>query len=228
MSLSEISGFDKGVRECRILWLSTINNSPSRIRNSIVPGVFVTTSSRESSAAIRVGESSIPCEATAISIVYRRQHMLSSESIAAPPHASAPVRRDQPRHRFPSEELEHPTPQLGSHLLPEGIDVEDPRSSASVTIGPDAHHRDQLDRRIPIGGIRMQLLALELAAPGSGPIRRGLDVMHELGSGLLIGPGHQLAECAIDSHEQPVSLVITNALDQRDSRVDARVCCGSR
>ena len=61
----------------------------------------------------------------------------------------------------------------------------------------------------------MQLLGLELRAPGSGPIHRGLDVMHELGSGLLVGTGYQFAECAIDAHEQPVSLVITNALDQR-------------
>ena len=60
----------------------------------------------------------------------------------------------------------------------------------------------------------MQFLGLELPAPGSGQIRRGLDVMHELGSGLLVGPGHQIAECAIDAHEQPVPLVITNALDQ--------------
>ena len=64
----------------------------------------------------------------------------------------------------------------------------------------------------------MQLLGLELPALGSGPIRRGLDVMHELGSGLLVGPGHQFAECAIDAHEQTVSLVITNALDQRAIR----------
>ena len=48
MSLSEVSGFDKGVRACRVLWLSTNNNSFSRIRNSSVPGVSVTISSRES------------------------------------------------------------------------------------------------------------------------------------------------------------------------------------
>ena len=120
---------------------------------------------------------------------------------AARPDSPAPVRRKQPRRRLEREELEHPAPKPGSHLRPEGVDVQDPRSSASVGIGPDAHHRDHLHRRILVGGIRVQLLALERTSLGSGPIRRGLDVMHELDSELLVGPGHQLAEYAIDAHE---------------------------
>ena len=70
----------------------------------------------------------------------------------------AAVRRDQPRRRFEREELEHPAPQPGSRLCPEGVHVQDPRSSASVGIGPDAHRGDQLHRRIPDGGIRVQLI----------------------------------------------------------------------
>ena len=215
-------------------WLSTNNNSFSRIRNSSVPGrVRHDSSSRESGAAalIMVGESSIPSEATAISIVYRRQHIRSSESTARQLTLPHPGTREQPRHRLEPRGIRASgLPNRARTLLPEGVDVQDPRSSVSVGIGPDAHHRDQLHRRIPVGGIRMQLLGLELPAPRmrADPSRAGCNARAGLGW-LLVGWATSSPNARLMPTEQPVSLRHNERPGPQRSRGQhAQVCCGSR
>ena len=178
----------------------------------------VTTFSRESKAAIMVGDNSIPSEATAISIVYRRQHMLSSEST---------VRQLTPPPRYGAKS--HGTGSVArnsSVRLPNRARTSSRKVSMSRTRDRPPPSRSarthtieiNLTGRVPVGSICVQFFTLKLAAMRSGQISRWLDVMHKLSAGLLVGPSHQLAKCAIDADEQPVSLVVTNALNQRTVR----------